>query len=158
MTEVSLLRVVQHWTKPGAGIAVVLLEKNGPRRLVFFVDMAVGNSIVHALGKIAHPRPFTHDLLARVIAGFNAKLRHVIVNDWKDQTFYAKIVLESPVGMTELDARPSDAVALAIAAEAPIFVEDHVFGVVGLTEPPTVPPAVSVLWPFAKPPPLPSPG
>lgn len=156
MTEVSLLRIVQHWNKPS--IAVVLLEKNGPRRLVFFVDMAVGSSIVHALGKLPHPRPSTHELLASAIAGLNAQLKQVIVSDWKDGIFFAKIILESAAGMTELDARPSDAVALAVAADVPIWVEDHVFGAGSPTEPPTSPPAVSILWPFAKPPPLPPQG
>jgi bifunctional DNase/RNase len=153
MTEVSILRLVQHWSAT-PGIGVVILEKNGKRRLVFFVDVAVGNAIVHALGKIPHPRPLTHDLFTSAIASFNVKLRHVIIHDWKDGMFYAKIVLDHPGGTTELDSRPSDAVALAVATEAPIFVEDHVFGECGAQKPPASIPPVSILWPFAKPPPL----
>ncbi len=158
MTEVAILRVVQQWTKPVIG--VVLLEKNGKRRLVFFVDTAVGHAIVHALGKIPHQRPLTHDLLANLIASFNAKIRHVVIHDWKDKFFHAKIVLEHPGGTTELESRPSDAVALAVAAEAPIFVEDRVFEAIKAVGQPATPPAnspppVSILWPFAKPPPLP---
>jgi bifunctional DNase/RNase len=68
------------------------------------------------------PRPDTHDLASQLILGLAAELDHVIVTELKNGTYFATIVLDAPSGVVDVDARPSDAIAIALRAKAPIFV------------------------------------
>jgi hypothetical protein len=68
----------------------------------------------------------THDLLANVIEQLSAELEKIVINDLQDSTFYAKLVIRHQNGVIEVDSRPSDAIALGVASEVPIYVEEHV--------------------------------
>ena len=78
------------------------------------------------------PRPLTHDLLSSVIDNLGATVNYIIVNDLKNDTFYAKIILNVDGGLVEVDSRPSDALAVAVRVEAPIYVEEAVLDKAGI--------------------------
>lgn len=105
---------------------VVLREPDGPRMLPIWVGVFEANAIALQIENVQTPRPMTHDLLRNVIADLRAQVRRVVVCDLRENTFYAAIHLDSPGGPLAIDARPSDAIALALRAGAPIFVEEHV--------------------------------
>ncbi|MHC4194488.1 MAG: bifunctional nuclease family protein [Planctomycetota bacterium] len=84
-------------------------------------------AIDRRLKGIKPPRPMTHDLLERVIKGLNAKIEKIVINDLRNHTFYARIMLNTDNGVVEIDSRPSDAIALGVVSNTPIFVADHVF-------------------------------
>jgi bifunctional DNase/RNase len=71
-------------------------------------------------------RPLTHDLLANVIESLQGELEKIVINDLQEHTFYAKLVVRQNSELIEIDSRPSDAIALGVAGEVPIYVEDHV--------------------------------
>jgi bifunctional DNase/RNase len=76
------------------------------------------------------PRPMTHDLLGAVIEAMGGRLRKIVVTDLKEHTFFASLIIERDGEEVTVDARPSDAIALAVANNTPIFVEDHVLDAV----------------------------
>jgi bifunctional DNase/RNase len=78
------------------------------------------------------PRPLSHDLLHSVIGALGATLNSIVINDLKSDTFYAKIILNVDGGQMEVDSRPSDALALAVRAEVPIYVEEAVLDKAGI--------------------------
>lgn len=91
------------------------------------IGVAEAGSIGMAVGKMEVPRPMTHDLLARTIAAFGAKVTGVSITDVEGTTFFAQINLMTSEGShLALDARPSDAIALAIRTKAPIYADEHV--------------------------------
>jgi bifunctional DNase/RNase len=114
-------------TPTGVG---VFLGENG-KTIAIFVDQAVGMAISLSLRKIKPPRPLTHDLLANIFAGLGVRVQKVVVNDLKDDTFFARLFLiqENELGrnMLEIDARPSDSIAIALQHGCPIFVARHVW-------------------------------
>jgi bifunctional DNase/RNase len=83
-------------------------------------------AIAAALNGIPFPRPMTHDLLLNAIQALGGKVERVVITDLRDNTFYATIVLRDEKGVKELDARPSDSIALALRAKAPIFLSPKV--------------------------------
>ena len=105
---------------------VILRDKDGQRVLPIWVGVFEANAIALQIENITTPRPMTHDLLRNVIHDLKAEIRKVVVSDLKDNTFYALIHLEVNGEPLAVDARPSDAIALALRARAPIFVEDRV--------------------------------
>jgi uncharacterized protein len=105
---------------------VVLRDKDGDRVLPIWVGIFEANAIALQIENIATPRPMTHDLLRNVVRDLNGEVEKVVVSDLKDTTFYALIHLRVGGEAVAIDARPSDAIALALRAHAPIFVEDHV--------------------------------
>lgn len=96
----------------------------------FFLPIWVGifeaNAIALQLENVSTPRPMTHDLLRDMISQLNARVTRVVINDLRDSTFFAQIRLTTPERTLEVDARPSDAIALALRTEAPIFVAQSV--------------------------------
>lgn len=114
-------------TPTGVG---VFLGANG-KTIAIFVDQAVGMAISLSLRKIKPPRPLTHDLMANIFAGLGVRVTKVVVNDLKDDTFFARLFLvqENELGKSvlEIDARPSDSIAIAVQHESPIFVARHVW-------------------------------
>ncbi|MHC4424454.1 MAG: bifunctional nuclease family protein, partial [Planctomycetota bacterium] len=76
---------------------------------------------------IKPPRPMTHDLLDSVIENLGANIEKIVINDLRNHTFYAKICLNLNGRTVEIDSRPSDAIALGVASNAPIYVAEHVF-------------------------------
>jgi uncharacterized protein len=105
---------------------IILRDKDGQRVLPIWVGIFEANAIALQIENIATPRPMTHDLLRNVIQDLNASVQKIVVTDLKDNTFYALIFLKTNGITLTIDARPSDAIALALRAQAPIFVEEMV--------------------------------
>jgi bifunctional DNase/RNase len=133
MIEVELTRIMISETRDSQ--VIFLREKEGERTfqiaIGFYEAFAIDR---YVKGKDA-PRPLTHDLLASVVDALNAKVDHIVVNQLKDQTFYAKLVLRHGDGVVEVDARPSDSIALATKVRAPIYVEEDVMDQVAQAPP-----------------------
>ncbi len=110
--------------------ALILQETGGVRRLSILIGADLAQSIALELEAIKPPRPVTHDLLKNVIEALGSALQEVVINDLRDGTFYAALVLEG-TGV-EVDARPSDAIALAIRCGAPIYVAESVLAEAGV--------------------------
>ncbi|MFC2069633.1 bifunctional nuclease family protein [Chloroflexota bacterium] len=105
---------------------VILKEKLSDRYLPIWIGPAEADAIAVKLQKVDVPRPLTHDLLSSVIDTLGASINSITVNDLKNDTFFAKITLNLDGGQLEVDSRPSDALALAVRVEAPIFVDESV--------------------------------
>jgi uncharacterized protein len=105
---------------------VILRDKEGQRVLPIWVGAFEANAIALQIENVDTPRPMTHDLLRNVIRDLNAAVQKIVVSDLKENTFYALIHLVVNGEALAIDARPSDAIALALRTSAPIFVEDHV--------------------------------
>ncbi|HXG42817.1 MAG: bifunctional nuclease family protein [Dehalococcoidia bacterium] len=105
---------------------VILKEKEADRYLPIWIGPAEADAIAVRLQEVAVPRPLTHDLLRSVIEALGASVSYVLVNDLANDTFYAKIYLEVNGRLLEVDSRPSDAIALAVRVQAPIFAEESV--------------------------------
>jgi bifunctional DNase/RNase len=105
---------------------IILRDKDGQRVLPIWVGVFEANAIALQMENITTPRPMTHDLLKNVICDLKADIQKIVVSDLRDNTFYALIYLIVNGEPVAIDARPSDAIALALRAQAPIFVEDSV--------------------------------
>ena len=105
---------------------VILRDKDGQRVLPIWVGIFEANAIALQIENIATPRPMTHDLLRNVIEDLNASVQKIVVCDLQENTFYALIYLTLNGDTVTIDARPSDAIALALRTRAPIFVEEAV--------------------------------
>jgi len=105
---------------------VILKDVGGTSLLPIWVGVYEANAIALEIEKVSTPRPMTHDLIKTLLLGLNAGIRKVVVNDLKDDTFYAVIWIERNGELISVDSRPSDALALALRLDCPIFVEDEV--------------------------------
>lgn len=105
---------------------VILKDINSDAMLPIWVGPFEANSIASEIEKIAPPRPMTHDLLRNAINLFGAEVQRIVVTELRDNTFYAVIEMEWNGNRLILDARPSDAIALALRADCPIFVNEEV--------------------------------
>ena len=105
---------------------VILRDKEGSRTLPIWVGMFEANAIALQIENISTPRPMTHDLLRNVIHDLKASVQKIVVCDLQDSTFYALIYLSLNGEVVAIDARPSDAIALALRTRAPIYVEEAV--------------------------------
>jgi bifunctional DNase/RNase len=105
---------------------IILRDKDGQRVLPIWVGVFEANAIALQMENVATPRPMTHDLLKNVISDLKADIQKIVVSDLRENTFYALIYLVVNGEPVAIDARPSDAIALALRAQAPIFVEDRV--------------------------------
>ena len=105
---------------------VILRDKDGQKVLPIWVGIFEANAIALQIENIATPRPMTHDLLRNVIHDLKAEVQKIVVCDLQENTFYALIYLGLNGDTVAIDARPSDAIALALRTRAPIFVEDTV--------------------------------
>jgi hypothetical protein len=105
---------------------IILRDKDGQRVLPIWVGIFEANAIALQIENISTPRPMTHDLLRNVIQDLRARIDKIVVSDLKENTFYALIYLTVNGDVVAIDARPSDAIALALRARAPIFVEERV--------------------------------
>jgi len=111
---------------------VILKEKTTDRYLPIWIGPSEADAIAVKLQGVNVPRPLTHDLLSSVIDTLGASINSIVVTDLKNDTFYAKLVLNIDGEQMEVDSRPSDALALAVRVEAPIFVEDSVLDKAGI--------------------------
>lgn len=125
-------------TSPSSGgaYALILNEIDGARRLPIIIGTYEAQAIALELEHIKPPRPMTHDLLKQFITTFQANLRYVNINALREGTFFAQIVIENDIDSFEVDARPSDAIALAIRFNAPIYVAEQVLKEAGIESEP----------------------
>jgi bifunctional DNase/RNase len=114
------------------GVVVVLRERDEPHRILpIVVGGLEATAIVLGVTDTDTPRPLTHDLLAALVDHFGARLDRVEVTELDGSTFHADLVLDEAGGASRVDARPSDAIALAIRTHAPLFVSDQVLDAAG---------------------------
>jgi uncharacterized protein len=105
---------------------IILRDADGQRVLPIWVGIFEANAIALQMENISTPRPMTHDLLRNVIEDLSGRITKIVVSDLRDNTFYALIYVDTGSDFVAIDARPSDAIALALRAQAPIFVEESV--------------------------------
>ena len=105
---------------------VVLKDVNGTAILPIWVGMYEANAIALEIEKVATPRPMTHDLIRNLLFGLEADVKKIVVSDLKEDTFYAVIWLEKAGQLISVDSRPSDALAIALRLDCPIYVEEAV--------------------------------
>ena len=105
---------------------VILKDVNGSTVLPIWVGVYEANAIALEIEKVTTPRPMTHDLLKNLLIGLETTVRKVVVTELRDDTFFAVIWLERDGQMISIDARPSDALALALRMDCPIYVDDEV--------------------------------
>jgi hypothetical protein len=105
---------------------VILKDVNGNAILPIWVGIYEANAIALEIEKVSTPRPMTHDLLKNVLLGLNASVKKVVVNELRDDTFFALIWVEQDGQVISIDSRPSDALALALRLDCPIYVEEEV--------------------------------
>ena len=121
--EVSKIRIDE---RRGEQV-VVLKERNGNRFLPIIIGISEVTAIKMKISGIQPPRPLTHDLLRDTIAQLGATLQRIIITKLEFNTFFAKLILQTKEGQVhEVDARPSDSIAVALRADAPIFVAEDV--------------------------------
>jgi len=123
--EAELSRIIINETSDQQ--IIVLKERNGKRSFPIVIGIVEIFAIDRRLKGIQPPRPMTHDLLDSVIENLGAKIEKIVISDLRNHTFYAKIYLSSNGQTVEIDSRPSDAIALGAASNAPIYVAEHVF-------------------------------
>ncbi len=111
---------------------VILKEKMAERYLPIWIGPAEADAIAVKLQGVIVPRPLTHDLLRSVIDALGAAIDSIIVSELKNDTFYAKLILNVDGGKMEVDSRPSDALALAVRAEVPIYADEVVLDKAGI--------------------------
>ena len=105
---------------------IILRDEEEKRSLPIWVGLFEANAIALELEKISTPRPMTHDLIKSLLLGLDTDLRKVVVSELKDDTFYAVIWLDREGELISVDSRPSDALALALRLDCPIYVDDSV--------------------------------
>ncbi len=105
---------------------IILKDQEEKRALPIWVGIFEANAIALELEKIATPRPMTHDLIKNILDGLGATVQQIVVNDLNDNTFFAVIEVSYDGNMVNIDSRPSDAIALALRVNAPIFVTEKV--------------------------------
>lgn len=111
---------------------VLLRESEGRHRLVpIYIGTPEATSIHYALEGIVPPRPLTHDLFLETLAALGTRLDKVVVTEMRDHTFFAELHLETPDGPRVISSRPSDAIALAVRCDAPLFAADDLVDEVG---------------------------
>jgi len=112
---------------PVSNMPIVLLKDVGSDTVLpIWVGVYEANAIALEIEKVNTPRPMTHDLIKNVLTGLDALVHKIVVTELKDDTFYAVIWLEREGHVVSIDSRPSDALALALRVDCPIFVEDEV--------------------------------
>jgi bifunctional DNase/RNase len=105
---------------------VILKDANSDTVLPIWVGIYEANAIALEIEKVTTPRPMTHDLIKNVLAGLDAHVHKVVVTELREDTFYAVIWMERDGRVISVDSRPSDALALALRVDCPIYVEDEV--------------------------------
>lgn len=115
----------------GGAYAILLKEIDGVRRLPIIIGAFEAQAIALEIEGIKPPRPLTHDLLKQIIDNLGGSVSEVIISELRENTFYAKIVLEVSGLTNEIDARPSDAIALSVRTQTPIYVAETVLETAG---------------------------
>jgi bifunctional DNase/RNase len=153
MKELQIEKIGYQWNNP-YGIWVVLKEKRKRRHIPICIGQFEGMAILRGLENLPQPRPWTHDLLAATLEELGAEVKHIALTNVENNTFYAVIVVESQGATHRIDARPSDALALAALKKVPIMAEEALLGMAAESKPQkgrkvgivAVPP-LATLWP-----------
>jgi bifunctional DNase/RNase len=125
LVQVDLTRIVI--LEPGdAPQIIVLRERDGERQFPIMIGITEALAIDRRLKGIQTPRPLTHDLMANIIEELDADLEKIVISELRDHTFYAKLIVRRDGDLLEIDSRPSDAIALGVTSQTPIFVEEEV--------------------------------
>jgi bifunctional DNase/RNase len=115
---------------PRSGMYILLLQQvNGDGTLPIWIGKPEADSIALAIGKVVTPRPLTHDLIKNVFDSLEVKAHRVVITEIVENTYYALIYVSDGKKEITIDSRPSDAVAVALRAQVPIFVEEDVLDV-----------------------------
>jgi bifunctional DNase/RNase len=120
--------ILEHKTQQNV---VILREAAGERILPIWIGPGEAQAIRRVLADEPFPRPLTHDLLVHIVEGLKARVSRVVVSELRENTFYATVIVQTGAETLSIDARPSDAIAVALRAKAPIFVNEEL-----LQEPP----------------------
>ena len=121
------MKVKQLALDPLSNLPVLILaDAQEKRSFPIWVGLAEANAIALELEKIPHERPMTHDLMKNILEALKARVLKIVVNDLRDNTFFAAIHLQLGSAEITVDSRPSDAIALALRVSAPIYVEEEV--------------------------------
>lgn len=129
---------IYHDRKSMLGLTpVVVLRAEDGRVLPIYIGLAEALAIHSALKGEVPPRPMTHDLLADIISRLNARVEKVVIDELIDNTFYARLVIRQNDSTIEIDARPSDSIALAVRIACPIYIEESVLEEAGNEELPS---------------------
>ncbi len=106
---------------------IILTERGGlERQFPIMIGTFEGLAIDRRVKGLATPRPMTHDLMANLIDRLDCELERIVIHDLREHTFFAKLVVRQNGTLVEVDARPSDAIALGVASEVPLYVEESV--------------------------------
>lgn len=132
MIEVQLSRIIINETSNEQ--VIVLKEKGGKRSFPIVIGIFEAFAINRVVNKTEPPRPLTHELLISVLRHLGAKIARCVVSDLKESTYYATLSIERDGQIVDVDARPSDAITLALHEKAAIFVEDAVMDSVATEE------------------------
>ncbi len=125
MIRVKVSRII---LDPFTNSPIVILKDLEERRsLPIWIGLFEANAIAMKLENVMTPRPMTHDLIKNILDNLKATVEKIVVNDLVDNTYYACIYIRTENGIMEIDSRPSDAIAIALRMEAPIYVEEKVF-------------------------------
>ncbi|MBO0723982.1 MAG: bifunctional nuclease family protein [Blastocatellia bacterium] len=161
MKEIQIEKIAYQWNNP-YGIWVVLKEKRKKRLIPICIGQFEGMAILRGLENTPQPRPWTHDLLAATLEALGVEVKHIVLTKMENNTFYAAIVVESHGSIRRIDARPSDALALAVLKKVPIMAEEELLGMDSKAKPQNgekveiVVPSLVTLWPVeSKVPPKP---
>ena len=123
--EVELSRIIINETSDQQ--VIVLKERHGERAFPIVIGIVEIFAIDRRLKDIRPPRPMTHDLLENILENLGVKIEKVVITDLRNHTFYANIHLNSNGKTIKIDSRPSDAIALGVATNAPLYVAEQVF-------------------------------
>jgi hypothetical protein len=113
---------------------VILKEVGGDRILPIWIGQFEASAIAFALEGVEVERPLTHDLIKLILDGIGASVEKIVINDLRNNTFYARIILKVNHSLISIDARPSDSIALALRTKAPIFVAEDILTQSGTQE------------------------
>jgi len=130
LIQVDIFGLSLSSTVSGGGYAIILKEINGEKRLPIIIGQFEAQAIALELEGIKPPRPLTHDLLKNIIEALGYNVDSIIIYELKDSTFFAKIRFDIPT-IDDIDARPSDAIAVALKFGAPIFVASYIMEEIG---------------------------
>ncbi|MEI8185921.1 MAG: bifunctional nuclease family protein [Chlorobiaceae bacterium] len=114
--------------------ALILYELEGKRKLPIIIGGFEAQAIALKLENIKPPRPFTHDLFKNIADVFHLQVKEIVIDELHNETFYAKVVCEVNGEVHEIDARPSDAIAIAVRFNAPLFVTEEIMSEAGIKE------------------------
>ncbi len=126
LVRMKLARIVIVDSDDAKMSMIVLQEADGKRAFPIMIGVNEAYSIDRRIRGQALPRPMTHELIDGIVDELDSELEHVVINELRDSTFYAKLVLRRDGELVEVDARPSDAIAVGAGTDAPIFVDESV--------------------------------